>query len=210
MAQPFSPPQPPKYLDRPYPSSQKGGTLIAEDVTDLETHEKRLHDLDSYRPSCCPRCGHGRLHVHDYPWRVLRGERAPKDDAKRVEVPSIRVIRHRCANQTCKAVWRTLPALLARHLWRRWVVVDAATVGHRPHDWPEVPARTRRRWLARLLGAARVLTQALAVSGSTLWEDVAKRVGATATRLDLLGALELPLSSVAALLHRLAPGLRLM
>lgn len=210
MAEPFSPPQAPKYLERPYPSSQKGGTLIAEDVTDLETHEQRLSDPDGYRPPCCPRCGHGRLHVHDYPSRVLRGEKVSEDDAKRVDAPSIRVIRHRCANQTCKAVWRTLPALLARHLWRRWLVVEAATVGRRPHDWPPVPARSRRRWMARLRAGARLLTQVLASSGSARWEDVAKRVGVMATRLDLLGALGHALSEAAALLHRLTPGLRLM
>lgn len=104
----------------------------------------------------------------------------------------------------------TLPALLARHLWRRWVVVAAATVGRRPHDWPSVPKRTRRRWMARLRGVARVLPQALAASGSATLEGVAQRVGVMATRLDLLGALGLSLSEVAALLHRLAPGLRLM
>jgi len=207
MAQPFSPPQPPKYLDRPYPSSQKGGTLIAEDVTDLETHQRRLSDPDGYRPSCCPRCGHGKLHVHDYRSRELLGEPRTR---KKGETPSLTVVRHRCANPECQAHWRTVPALLARHLRRRWEVVEAATVGSRPQGWPPVPKRTRRRWLARLRMGAGVLSQVLAASGSAALEAIAKRVGLAGTRLDVVVALGGSLSAVAELLHRLTPGLRLM
>ncbi len=36
-------------LDRAYTSSQKGGTLIAEDVQDLEAHERRLQTPDAFR-----------------------------------------------------------------------------------------------------------------------------------------------------------------
>jgi hypothetical protein len=50
-------PQPEACLDRTYPSSQKGGTLIVEEVRDLEAHEGRLEDPDGYRPARCPRCG---------------------------------------------------------------------------------------------------------------------------------------------------------
>ncbi|MEW6751443.1 MAG: hypothetical protein AB1505_10775 [Candidatus Latescibacterota bacterium] len=206
-----SPPPPPKYLDQPYPSSQKGGTLIAEDVTDRQTHERRLRDPDGYRPRCCPRCGHGKLHVHDYRWRVLRAERPQdKGQAGDGEAARLRVVRHRCAKEACRARWQTLPALLAPHLWRRWEVVEAATVGRRPHDWPPVPGRTRRRWRARWRMAARLLTQVLATSGSAVLQHVAPRLGVWATRLDLLRALALPLSAAAALLHRLAPGVRLV
>ena len=66
-------PPPEACLCRPYPSSQKGGTLIAEDVHDLATHELRLADPESYRPSGCPRCG-AALHIHDLRPRVLHGE----------------------------------------------------------------------------------------------------------------------------------------
>ena len=196
-----SPPQPAKYLEQPYASTQKGGTLIAEDVTDLETHERRLCDPDGYRPSCCPRCGHAVLHVHDYRPRVLRA------DPHRVVV---KVVRHRCVAVDCGARWLILPLVLARHLWRRWAVVEATTRGRRPVDWPPVPARTARRWRARLRLAGRRLTQVLAASGSAPLEAVAQRLGLTATRLDVILALGLTLSSVAALMHRLAPGLRLM
>jgi len=201
MSQRPSPPQPPKYLEYPYASSQKGGTLIAEDVTDLETHERRLCDPDGYRPSSCPRCGHTVLHLHDYRPRVLRA------DPDRAEIT---VVRHRCVGAECGARWQILPLLLARHLWRRWVVVKAAAVGRRPADWPPVPPRTQRRWRARLRMAGRRLTQVLAASGSATLEEVAQRVGLRATRLDVVLALGLTLSAAAALVHRLAPGLRLM
>ena len=38
-------------LCRVYPSSQKGGTLIAEDVWDLATHEQRLETPAAYQPA---------------------------------------------------------------------------------------------------------------------------------------------------------------
>jgi hypothetical protein len=207
VSQRLSPPQAPKYLERPYPSTQKGGTLIAEDVTDLETHQGRLSDPDGYRPPRCPRCGHGKLHVHDYRSRELLGEPRRRKTEGTV---SITVVRHRCANPECKAHWRTLPALLARHLRRRWEVVEAATVGSRRPGLPPVPERTRRRWRTRLRMSARVLTQVLAASGSAALEAIARRVGLSGTRLDVVVADGGPLSAVAELLHRLAPGLRLM
>ena len=55
-------------------SSFKGGTLIAEDVRDLDAHQRRLCDPDGYRPDRCPRCDHDVLHVHCYPKRHPRGE----------------------------------------------------------------------------------------------------------------------------------------
>jgi hypothetical protein len=195
------PPQPPSYLAGPYPSSQKGGTLIAEDVTDLKTHRRRLRDPDGYRPSQCPTCGHGVMHVHDYRTRVLRAD---------PERPATQVVRHRCAHPSCAARWLILPLLLARHLWRRWEVVEASTLSRRPSNWPSVPARTRRRWRARLQTAGRVLVQVLAASGSEALGRAAKSVGLMATRLEVVLALDLGLAEAAVLLHRLAPGLRLM
>lgn len=195
------PPQPPRYLECRYGSSQKGGTLIAEDVSDLEAHERRLCDPDGYRPARCPRCGHDVLHVHDYRLRVLRSD---------PEQPLTRVVRHRCVGAGCGAQWLVLPLLLARHLWRRWEVVEASTLGRRPANWPPVPERTRRRWRARLRTAARVLIQVLAASGSAVLSRVAERVGLGAPRRAVALALGVPLSGAAALVHRLAPGLRLM
>jgi hypothetical protein len=60
------PPDPAPCLARPYPSSQKGGTLIDERVTDRAEHRRRIRDPDGYRPAECPRCHHRGLHVHDH------------------------------------------------------------------------------------------------------------------------------------------------
>jgi hypothetical protein len=202
MSQRPSPPQAPRYLTRSYLSSQKGGTLIAEDVTDLATHERRLSDPDGYRPRCCPRCGHRVLHVHDYRWRVLHAD--PQGAA-------IRLVRHRCAAPQCGARWQSLPAFLPRHLWRRWPLVEAAVGGcPPPSQAPSVPPRTQRRWRDRLRSSGRLLRQVLSASGRPRLEAIAQRLGLTVSRQQVVGVLALPLWAVAALLHRLVPGLRLM
>jgi hypothetical protein len=46
----MSPPPPARCLERPYSSSQKGGTLIAEGVIDFESHKRHIADPDGYRP----------------------------------------------------------------------------------------------------------------------------------------------------------------
>ena len=81
-------PVPEACLSRPYSSSQKGGTLIAAEVFDLATHERRLEDLEAYRPAACPRCD-AALHVHDLRPRVLRSE--PEGATE--------VVRFRCADR---------------------------------------------------------------------------------------------------------------
>ena len=113
-------------LDRRYPSSQKGGTLIAEDVHDLATHEERLEDPGAYRPASCPRCG-ACLHIHDLRSRVLHGEPQVATE----------VVRFRCADrERCGASWQVLPAFLARYLWGSWSRVRDAL-------WPAPRARCR-------------------------------------------------------------------
>lgn len=107
------PPPAPPYLTRRYPSTQKGGTLIAEDVTDLEAHRRRLCDTDGYRPPSCRRCGHPRLHVHDYPERQFCSEKMRC---------LIKLVRHRCVG--CGAVWRILPAFLACFLRSVWSLIE--------------------------------------------------------------------------------------
>ena len=69
---------------------------------------------------------------------------------------------------------------------KRRAVVEATTQRRRPVDWPPVPARTARRWRARLGLAGRRLIQGLAASGSAPLETVAQRLGLTATRLDVV------------------------
>jgi hypothetical protein len=158
-------------------------------------------------------CGHGVLHVHDYPWRQLYAEPSDPDHRE----PEVRIARYECA--ACGAIWRMLPAFLARHLWRSWRVIEAVTVGAPPRkDWPEVAERTLRRWAARLASAARQLIQILATSGQALLEKITASAGLEATREQLVIAHAAAtgtvrgktLASVAALIHRLVPGVRLM
>jgi len=106
------PPEAEACLCRPYPSSQKGGTLTCEQVTDLETHARWLA-TGRYRPAACPRCGAG-MHVHDRRPRVMR--EGPLTTTWTV------VARFRCASADCGAAWQVLPMFLARHLWRAWQV----------------------------------------------------------------------------------------
>ena len=208
------PPRPEACLVRLRPSSQKGGTIIAEDVTDLATHDRRLCDPDGYRPAFCPNCGDKTLHVHDYRERILRAE--PGD-------PVARVVRHECVG--CDAIWQTLPAFIARHLWRTWRVVQHALRGAAPLPatldqgrWPRVPERTRRRWCARWLRPARFLAQVLTGCGEAAWAGLAGVLGPEATCADLVaaygGAVAMrtgePLAAVAALVYRLQPKVRLM
>jgi hypothetical protein len=195
-------------------SSQKGGTIIAEDVTDLETHERRLCDPDGYRPRSCPRCGGSTLHVHDYRWRVLRADPSG---------PVTSILRYVCVG--CAAIWQTLPAFIARHLWRGWRVVGHALTGAEParvggevRRWPAVPGRTVRRWRQRWLRPARFLAQVLAACGEPMWAALAGVLTAGATCADLVAAYADAtmtaaghvLASVAALLYRLLPKVRLL
>ncbi|MFV2073678.1 MAG: hypothetical protein ACC742_13630 [Thermoanaerobaculales bacterium] len=195
-------------LCRPYPSSQKGGTLIAEDVHDLATHEERLEDPDAYRPPSCPRCG-AALHVHDLRSRVLHGEPQVATE----------VLRFRCADrERCGAAWQILPAFLARYLWGSWSRVrDALSAG----STGTVPARTRRRWSARLAMAARLLVVVLSTATDGVWARIAMAVGLGATRQGLVQHYTTELCSLmappggdwaglAAAVHRLCPGVRLM
>ena len=193
-----SPPPAPACLDRPVPTSQKGGTLIAAGVMDRATHAARLAEPDGYRPETCAHCHHDRLHVHDYPQRVVRGADG---------VPSIRVIRHRCAR--CGATWRTLPEFVCVQLPRDWTVVEAA-VSEPTTRGPRIPARTRRRWMRRLRTAARVAVAAMAASGDARLARVAVDAGLDATRREFIGAFGASFSMVAAALWRLVPGLRVM
>ena len=201
-------------LVRLRPSSQKGGTIIAEDVTDRATHDRRICDPDGYRPAFCPKCGDRTLHVHDYRDRVLRAEPG---------APVARVVRHECVG--CDAIWQILPAFIARHLWRTWSVVERTLSGAEPppptletRRWPRVPERTRRRWRARWLRPARFLVQILASCGEAVWAALAGMLGPAATCADLVAAYAVArttpagqlFAAVAALGYRLQPKVRLM
>ncbi len=201
-------------LVRLRPSSLKGGTIIAEDVTDLATHERRLCDPDGYRPPFCPNCGEKTLHLHDYRFRTLLAE--PGD-------PEARIVRHECVE--CTAVWQILPAFIARHLWRSWKVVEYALTGSVPaaearesRRWPTVPERTLRRWRARWLRSSQFLTQVLAVCGDAAWSVLACGQAVEARCVDFVAACTRAqptpvghrLAVVAGLVYRLQPKVRLM
>jgi hypothetical protein len=187
---------------------------VAEDVTDLAAHERRLYDPDGYRPRFCPNCGEGTLHVHDYRERVLRAEPGR---------PVASIVRHVCVG--CEAIWQILPIFIARHLWRTWQVVEQKLTGAEPargraeaHRWPPVPERTQRRWRARWLRPVRFLAQVLSTSGEATWVGLAGVLSPTATCADLVAVYAATsatttghlLEAVAALVYRLQPTVRLM
>ena len=209
------PPRPAQCLIGVRSSRCKGGTIVAEDVWTVDEHRRRVCDPDGYRPCFCPRCEHPRLHVHDYV------ERKPVGLAT---VVVLTLVRYVCT--ACGAVWRVLPAFLPRHLWWTWRRVEAATAPEPAETQDEaddaqvrpVPPTTRRRWLDRLGASARQLVVLLASRGVRAVSAVAGAVGPQATRAGLVEAyagqfdvpLGLRLGAVAALVHRLQRGVRLM
>jgi len=209
----FPPPDPETCLVTSRVSRFKGGTLINEEVHDLETHERRLCDPDGYRPCRCPRCGHGILHVHCYPERHPRGELGLP--------PVVRIVQYVCAGVGCGATWRILPMFLARHLWRAWKTVERVVM---PAGTPPavgtlaIPPRTEQRWRTRFAASARVLVVLLAASGGVALEALASRTGLDASRAELTAAHAdaaraapgARLAALAELVHRLERGVRLM
>lgn len=204
------PPEPESCLVHSRASRFKGGTLINEEVRDLESHERRVSNPDGYRPDSCPRCAHPVLHVHSY------RERRPRRDVV------IRIVQYLCAHESCGAIWRVLPLFLARHLWWAWRVVERAVQdedGRAPADRsPVVPKQTRRRWRARLASSARVLLELFAARGHVELREVTVDVGTNATRAALVERYAdrtrivagERLARVATLAHQLERGIRLM
>ena len=219
MTPELPPPAPASCLMKPYSRNphQKGGTLIAEDVDDLEEHRRRLLDLDGYRPKECPRCQHGVLHVHDYRLRI------PRDQPGRTFVT---VCRFACASESCGARWLILPAFLPRHLQRTWGAIERVAMAPMKPASPSpssqapanpVPTTTTRRYRFRLSCCAAALRAAFAAAGAGI-ESVFSRCRGPLTRAVFCQALSeagLLLSTrrlawLAAWIHRLVPGLRLM
>lgn len=207
------PPEPESCLVHSRVSRYKGGTLIDESVRDLETHERRVCDPDGYRPRACPRCGHPILHVHCYPWRRPIGEAGSP--------AVVRIVQYICAHTDCRATWRVLPMILARHLWRWWKTVERTV---KPADTPAradaptMPERTERRWRARLASSAAVVVALLAARGSSKVEAHAAVTGREISRIQLVDAFagwtSTPpgsrLSALATATHALERGIRLM
>jgi hypothetical protein len=186
---------------------QKGGTIIAEDVIDHATHERRICDPKGYCPPFCPRCGEDWWNVHDYRERVLCAE---------LGKPVTTTVRLLCV--ACDAVWQILPLFVARHLWRTWEVVRRVlmpdpTSDRKEPSWPKVPERTARRWKQRWSRPALALTQILAASGP--WAALAVRLPVDATCAQLVATFAAeqvgqPLAALAALIYRLQPKVRFM
>ena len=203
------PPAPPNCLTRSYKSrGHKGGTIIAEDVRDLETHRKKLLDPDEYRSviSSCWACGGKVLHALCFRERVLRGARDTQ--------PLVETVRmYNCAAKACGAVFTVLPAAIARNLWRLWKTVEDAA-GNKL----EVPRSTFRRWLGRLGSSASQLVQTLSTKASSLISPgFCTTLGKVSTRSDLLETFRRSLvrnvdffAPLAVWIHRLEPGIRLM
>ena len=184
--------------------------MIAEDVLDLQTHQQKLLDPDDYRgliPACF-NCGHDCIHALCFRERILR----PADRTQPSLAVEIRLFR--CAVQTCGAVFTVLPAFIARHLWRAWESVEAATAGQE-----QPPASTRRRWLSRLGSDASDLVQSFTSLGSGVLEaSFLREVSRSSTRREVVRAAKrafsLPFgrvfSAIAGWIHRLVRGIRLM
>lgn len=208
------PPSAERCLETPRKSRTRGGTVIAEDVHDLQEHRRRMACADAYRPESCLGCRGVHLHVHDRP------ERRPKGDRRLAVVEP--VLRFRCASEDCRATWRVLPLFLARHLWHTWRAVEHAVApapdaGAEPRMAP-IAARTRQRWKTRLALPARTLVVLLAMSGGAALERVAQHVGLEGTRAALVDAYATAagtppgerLSTLGARVDRLERGIRLM
>jgi hypothetical protein len=131
-------------------------------------------------------------------------------------VVPLRVVRYLCPR--CEASFQVLPAFVARHLWHTWPTVEAHTLAGAQSPPPPVPARTQRRWRTRLACAAALLVALLCTGGSAALEGLAVQVGLQATRGQLVAAYQgqvqpppgRTLGSLAALLHRLSPRVRLL
>jgi len=206
-------PAAPAYLTIIYASKpwQRGGTLIDEEVLDLETHRERLKETDGYRPDRCPRCGRG-VHVLDLRWRKLRDQ----PDCAETDIR-----RYRC--RPCRAVWQVLPGLVARYLHRTWGAVQSAMAAAGEIQATGAEWRVRRkpatlsRWRQRLRSSALALTQALSEAGAAV-AAVLQVTGIDCSRVELLEALSQrgliepsqKLQQLACWVHRAAPGLRLM
>jgi hypothetical protein len=195
------PPQPPACLERPAPSTQKGGTLLAVNVMDPETHERRRCSPDGYRPEFCQSCGAGRLHVHDYVQRHVLS------DADLAVVVVVRYL-------GCAATWRVLPGFLPRYVRRRWATVEAVTLGPPPpRSAPEISARTRARWRYRLgcaIGEALRTLDSASPLGLAVRSSTDRRALVVVLAAMISAAPGRRLAVVAAVIHAAVPGVRLM
>lgn len=147
-----------------------------------------------------------------------RVERQPLGDS--LLPPRVTVMVFRCALPTCGATWRVLPRFVARHLWYAWRAVEqrvSPNAATGSASAAPVAERTAQRWQRRLESSGRTLVVLLAMAGGLLGE-VAIEVGLSCTRHALVDAFVklvrpasgMQLSALAAVIHRLERGVRLM
>lgn len=205
-------PAAPPYLSTPYAAKpdQKGGTLLAEGVHEIDEH-RRLLENDDYRPEGCPRCGRP-LHAHGQRPRKLRDQPDCSEEW---------ICRYRC--RPCGAVWQVLPGFMARHLHRTWGAIQSALVAagmltRTGSEWRVTrKPSTLRRWLGRLGSSARALIQALLGDVAAVAAAL-NPLGAECSRgecVEALAQVDLiekvrKLADLACWIHRLVPGLRLL
>ena len=203
----------PEYLNTAYAAKpeQRGGTLIAEDVWDLDEHRERVLTPGGYRPEACPGCqsvlvGHGCRYR-----RLLDQQDSAGEEIRR----------YRCG--VCLAVWQVLPAFLARHLHRTWGAIQSrlAAAGVLERGGGEWRVRSKpstlRRWSLRLAAVAIVLTQGLAESGGAVKLAVTD-LGPWCSRSELVEGLvradlvekRHKLAQLGYWIHRVVPGIRVM
>lgn len=211
----LSPPQPEVCLTKSYKSREvKGGTVIAEDVWDRGVHRLKLLDPDAYRRYIgpCRSCDFGMLHALCFRVRLLRSAE------KRGQVEEVDIRLYRCPKKKggCGAVYTVLPAFIARHLWRDWQTVEDVCEGER-----KAPRRTTERWYGRLVCSAKQLVQLFqaavvqTLKGSLDW---VKALSDNLTRGGFINTLRLSkvisppnaFAQIAARIHRIEPGVRLM
>lgn len=115
----------------------------------------------------------------------------------------IGIARHRCAHPKCGARWQTLPAFLARHLHFDWERVESSCAGTRPRAGRVPSSWTVRRWCTRLSSCASRLVGLLADGGHRVRTEVR-------TRRELLEPFGVSFARMAAWVHALMAGVRLM
>lgn len=185
-------------LVRPYPSTQKGGTLIVPGVGDVASHEALLAN-GGYRPTECPTCLGARVHIHDY-----RHRRCQVGDE-----PTTRILRVRCAEKDCGATWQILPGFIPRWLHFNWPVAEAHSRGAPARRaWGRPPSsRTVKRWRERLGSSSAPLRTLV---GASIARTDQRALAHAWTRLELVDALARSFAGFASWLHMAMPGVRLM
>jgi hypothetical protein len=182
-------------------TKKRGGTQIRYEVKSIEEHDRWM-DQGLYNPKTCRRCGKP-VHSHGTRTRTLVGALGT--------ILPILIAVFRCSG--CGGIWRILPGFVPRWLHSPWEVVHNAIEGRAKKL---VSERTRRRWTARLRQDGSRPARVLVVSGASYLRELVAKLGPSPSRGKLLSAYAtlcpavVAVASLAELLHRMMPGIRLM